>query len=57
MAVNVITVHNCGRGANSESDTESLCEHTTHLIEETSIAMVSDVNEEILQGTYYYFSR
>ena len=50
MVVNVITVHNCGRGANNESDTESLYEHVTHLIEGTSIDMASDVNDEILQG-------
>ena len=54
MVVNVTTVHNYGRGAklNNESDTDSetLCEHTTYLIEETSIDMVSDVNDKILQG-------
>ena len=44
--VNVITVPNYDRGANDESETESLC--ATQLIEETSINTASD---EILQGS------
>ena len=52
MVVNVVTVHNYGRGANNESDVESPCEHATHMIEEISMDMVSDATDEIiLQGS------
>ena len=54
MITNVITVHNYGRGANNDSDAETLCEHAIHnmMIEETSMDIASDVTDEIiLQGS------